>query len=458
MKDVTHYDFCIVGAGPSGLTLAYQLLRAGKRVLLLERDARAGGLAKSYNYDGNIFDTGPKRFHTDDPLVQSFIEHIGSVEQIGRSTKVHFAGKYFNWPLEVAEFFKMPLNVGFQSFIGMLTRPNLVDKESFEQYIQNRYGYKLFDVFFKPYTEKFLQWDVTDIHADWATTGINRTVIDKRVKANTIVDLFSSLLLPSKVETNFLYPTEGGFGFFFDKLFSLCVAETNFECQFNTTITKLRSNPTGQISGFTANNSPFICDKLIWSGNLKDLNVLVNGETSSLNYLNTIFYNFVCKESAVNKKNRAQWIYVSDGNTLISRITCMSEFNSNVFKDGYYNFICEVTDSQAKPFYWQNPKAQEDRIIKELLNMKFLLNREGIEAIISNSIKDTYPIYKKNYKSDFSKVVANVRAFSKNIHLLGRSGAFWYNNSDHSIKMSLDMADKLLSKSDKTFDHRAYFG
>ena len=64
-----NYDFCIVGAGPSGLTTAYHLLKAGKKVLIIERGDRVGGLGKSYKYDGQIFDTGPKRFHTDDNYI-----------------------------------------------------------------------------------------------------------------------------------------------------------------------------------------------------------------------------------------------------------------------------------------------------------------------------------------------------------------------------------------------------
>ena len=88
MSDIL--DYIVVGAGPSGLTFAYQALKSNKKVMILERDSRVGGLAKSYNYNGNIFDTGPKRFHTDDPIVQDFLKEIMSMDVIGRSTKVFF--------------------------------------------------------------------------------------------------------------------------------------------------------------------------------------------------------------------------------------------------------------------------------------------------------------------------------------------------------------------------------
>ena len=114
-----HYDYCIVGAGPSGLTAAYKLLKADKTVALIERDDRVGGLAKSYDYEGQIFDTGPKRFHTDDQMVLDFIDEVlgENVYQIERSTKVYFLGRYFDWPLHSKDVLQMPLGVSVKCFL-----------------------------------------------------------------------------------------------------------------------------------------------------------------------------------------------------------------------------------------------------------------------------------------------------------------------------------------------------
>ena len=108
-------DYIIVGAGPSGLTFAYQALKNNKTVVILEKDSRAGGLAKSYDYKGNIFDTGPKRFHTDDQVVKDFLEEIMSMDVIGRSTKVFFLDKYFDWPINLKSVLKLPLGTALKS-------------------------------------------------------------------------------------------------------------------------------------------------------------------------------------------------------------------------------------------------------------------------------------------------------------------------------------------------------
>ena len=80
------------------------------------------------------------------------------------------------------------------------------------------------------------------------------------------------------------------------------------------------------------------------------------------------------------------------------------------------------------------------------------------EAVHINPVQDTYPIYHKLYNKDFGASALLVKKFSKHIHLLGRSGAFWYNNSDHSIRFALEMAQRLLNQDQRPFDFRHYFG
>ncbi|MCB1192951.1 MAG: NAD(P)-binding protein, partial [Leptospiraceae bacterium] len=333
------FDFCIVGAGPSGLTLAYKLLNAGKTGIVIERDERPGGLAKSYNYNGHIFDTGPKRFHTDDPKVLDFIIHVLEEDYvtIDRSTMVYFLNRYYNWPLTTKDVFKLPIRTSIKCFSDLLFKQELKDKNSFSDYVKAKYGNTLYNLFFEPYTKKFLQWEPSDIHSDWASTGINRTTIDSRIKKDTLFDLLKHLTLPEKIKTEFIYPTYGGFGDFFDKLFSLCKANKGFQYSFSDQITKI-TKIKDDFELVTQKNNKIYCSDLIWSGNLNDLSKLIDCDETHLNYLNTIFYNIICKDEGINPKYKSQWIYVSKGDSLISRITCMKEFSPTTTPEGYYNF------------------------------------------------------------------------------------------------------------------------
>ncbi len=451
------YDYCVVGAGPSGLTAAYQLLKAGHSVILLERDSRIGGLAKSYNYDGHVFDTGPKRFHTEDPIVLDFIKEIiqDSVLQISRSTEVYFLKKYFEWPLKTRELFKMPWPVIGRCAVDLIKAKKIQDPHSFREFIISKYGPTLYEIFFAPYTGKFLRWDPKDIHSDWASTGINRTVIDKRIKTNTLLDILKVLVLPEKVDTHFLYPMQGGFGGFYERLLARCQEYPQFSLLLNNSVGQLTKEEES-LGIRTKDGKSISCTHLIWSGNLNYLANLIASQ-QNVHYLNTIFYNLICRQEGISHQ-RSQWIYVSRGDSLISRITCMKEFAPYTCKNGYYNVICELTDSQAKPFYFLNPERYKDKILEELKGMAFLKDSRFVEGVQINPVVDTYPVYHRHYTRDFASIAGQVKKFSPRIHLLGRCGAFWYNNSDHSIRFAIELTHKLLGKKEQEFAYRDYFG
>jgi len=453
-----HYDYCVVGGGPSGLTVAYKLLQKGQKVVLIERDPRIGGLCKSYQYGGHIFDIGPKRFHTEDPIVMDFIDHVVQehVLRIDRSTKVYFTGKYFEWPLQSKDFWKLPIGMSWKCLLDLLQKRTFQNEDSFHEYISFQYGETLYQNFFAPYTQKFLRWEPEDLHSNWATTGINRTIIDKRVKANSLFDIIKAMTLPQKVETKFLYPRTGGFGNFFEVLLGLCQHYDNFHVMFNDTLTRIdKQGSSFQI--LTTQGKELSFDQLIWSGNLNDLCTLITANgVPQLHYLNTIFYHLICKQEGFGNHG-AQWIYVSQGDSLISRISCMKEFAPYTCQDGYYNITCEVTDSQSQAQYFDDPDRYTQPIVDELVDIAFLKDRKFVERIEFNRIVDTYPIYHKRYLKDFAAVTQIVKNFSHNIHLLGRCGAFWYNNSDHSMRMAIELAQELTGDHEHRFNYRRYF-
>jgi protoporphyrinogen oxidase len=135
----------------------------------------------------------------------------------------------------------------------------------------------------------------------------------------------------------------------------------------------------------------------------------------------------------------------------------MKEFAPYTCQDGYYNITCEVTDSQSQAQYFDDPDRYTQPIVDELVDMAFLKDRKFVERIECNRIVDTYPIYHKRYLKDFAAVRQTVKEFSQNIHLLGRCGAFWYNNSDHSMRMAIELAQELIGDHEHRFNYRRYF-
>lgn len=478
MRSVSEFDYIIVGAGPSGLVTAYELQKRGFTSLIVDRDSKVGGLSKSVTYisDANthIFDTGPKRFHSDDKVVLDFLHEISTFEVIGRSTEVFFSKQFFEWPLKTSQIPKLPIGMALLCAKDLLVKfanaraasnqiqnlDSIAQQPSFKHYILNQYGNTLFETFFRPYTEKFLRWDIEDIHSDWASTGINRTVIDERVDATSIIALLRGILLPQKNETFFLYPQQGGFGNFFEQLYNKISSneEVRVELILDAELESIDVLNDLNLGVTFKHSSSIYCARkgLIWTGNLNDLSNLL-GIRSDLNYLNTVFYDVIVREEEVKRK-KAQWTYISDRNSLISRVTSMKEFSKSTTPSGYYNLVAELTDSQLNPRYINNHSAYKSHVLDELKTIGILSNRAKIEAVHSRPVRDTYPIYKLDYKKSFNEVHKNIKQRSHKIHLLGRSGAFWYNNSDHSIRMSLELVKRLVGETSKDFNYRAYFG
>ena len=267
----TDRDFLVVGAGVAGLTFAHTVLKEKQRVDRASSETMWWvGFARSFQYNGDFtFDVGPKRFHTEDKEVLNFLLEVLGDDYlvVDRSSSVHLFGKYFAWPLDSRALFRLPLPVMFSSGLDLLKRRPPADDKSFTEYTRSRYGDTLYRLFFKPYTEKFLQIPCEDVHVDWATTGINRAVIDKRVKSESLFDLVRNVLLPRPVVTKFLYPSYRGFGTFCEKLAEQ-IPQMGGEIRLGHTITAIHTKD-GKVEEVELTDGAKLRPKyLIWSGNL----------------------------------------------------------------------------------------------------------------------------------------------------------------------------------------------
>ncbi len=430
----------IVGAGIAGLTLGYMLSKAGKQVILVEQEPVVGGLARSFKYDDFIFDIGPHRFHTDDSEILHFIKDILGDDHlvIPRKSGVYMFGKYFDWPLGSSSLFKLPPNIMVKSFFDLLTKAEIKNQDSFTEYTISRYGRTLYNSFFKYYTEKFIHIPCEDVHVDWATAGINRAVIDKRVKADTLFDLIKGVLLPQKVDTDFLYPRKPGVYIFSENLAER-IRQNGGQILTDTQIEKVERRDS-QITEVTLSDGETIpIDKLVWSGELTTLSRMLEVDADSLRYLAMVCYNVVIKGEITRDY---QWLYYGDRSITINRISVPKLFNHANSPAGYCGVNVEVTCFEGDQT-WQKPEELINTVKRDLLQSKLVSDGSQIEEIWIERIKNTYPVYDLNYKKNLAKVTDDLSQ-TKNLLLLGRCGTFWYNNMDHSMKMALDYADHIL--------------
>jgi protoporphyrinogen oxidase len=156
---VKHYPVAIVGAGPAGLTAAYELVKEGIIPVVLEKGDKVGGIARTETYKGYRFDIGGHRFYTKVEAVQQLWQEVLGNEfiKVPRLSRIFYRGNFFNYPISA---FNTLFNLGIiestliiLSYLKVRIWP-LREEKTFEQWVINRFGERLYKTFFKTYTEK----------------------------------------------------------------------------------------------------------------------------------------------------------------------------------------------------------------------------------------------------------------------------------------------------------------
>src|SRR5579862_381668 len=203
----------IAGAGPTGLTAAYLLAkRGGCHVTVLEADNIVGGLSQTARYKGFRFDIGGHRFLTKLKVVEDLWQELLGPEFIAvpRLSRIHYHGKFFDYPLKAGDALRGlgPINALriVLSYLKWHYRPYPVE-ETFEQWVTNRFGRRLYEIFFKTYTEKVWGIPCSEIRAEWAAQRVQGLSLGRAILAATVQKKRSSSI--KTLVTQFQYPRLG---------------------------------------------------------------------------------------------------------------------------------------------------------------------------------------------------------------------------------------------------------
>jgi len=442
MSKVDMRTIVVVGAGISGCVVAYELAKQGYKVILVEKDTKVGGLAKSFRYGNATFDVGPHRFFTTKQEVAKFIQDILGDEYtiISRDSSVYFLGKYYPWPLRPTVAFNLPVSIAIRSGwdlfpMGIKKRRGVIG--NFENYMLEYYGPTLYNAFFKKYTQKFLGLSPQKTDSKWAKDAMKRTVIDESIASRNLTDILKSIFNFKPLQTKFIYPSQG-MGVFCEKLVAR-LKRHNVEVWTDSCITDADCS-NDWVKKIFIGGRAINTDKIIWTASMEDLCRLLKIPSDGLNYRALLLYNI-----ELNKPSRQnyQWCYYGD-KEIFSRISMPSLFNKNMGANDKASICVEVT-CQRNDQWWNNPDKLVERIKKDLVRVKLVNRAADIGKIYMEKIDNAYPIYKLNY-FDNLKIIKENLAKWENLILAGRTGLFWYNNMDDSIENALGIAKDIMRK------------
>lgn len=428
----------IVGAGISGLTLGYKLSESGHDVVILEKENNVGGLAKSFVYDGFIFDIGPHRFFTHVKEVENFIKKIlkGNFNYVQRDCAIYFQEKYYTWPLAFTELFRLPKTLLLKCWTDLLlTVFSSRSGKDLESFSRARFGRTLYNIFFKDFNEKVTGMPCNRIDRKWLQSGIEKVMIDKRLQLRTLSDLLRPRNIFSARRLNFIYPN-GGIKLFSDKLAEQ-IQNKGGRIITNAGSIALELNNNKVVSaGFSGENMPV--DWLIWTGPLEELSRLVNVDAPKLRYIDLIIYNIRTKRPINTKR---QWVYFGEKDFVFSRVSYPQNFWPNNVPYGKGSLCVEVPISNEISKI--NLTALQKDIIQGLEKSN-VCRSDDILGIQTEVILQAYPLYELNYQDELDRFKLKI-ASVKNLKCLGRLACFSYNNMDDSIMSSLEAGRDILN-------------
>ncbi len=442
------YDALILGAGPAGLTAAYLLAKEGKKVLVIEKEASVGGMAKSIDLWNFRADLGPHRFLSSDHRVNSLWVEIlaGRYELIKRQTRIHFDGKLFSYPLD-------PLNLAFNldifssiqaamSFLISRARPGKhpSDYSNLEEWFVKNFGKHLYGIFFKPYSEKLWGLPCSEMDADFAGQRIRKLNFLEVVKSafgwtkekhKSLADVFA-------------YPLNGA-GALYEKMAKLIVEHGSTVRLSSEVVSMVPDGKTiseVQLSCGTCLSARHIISTIPLTHlieRIKGRPQEIAHRASKLAFRGTFLVYLLIDDKDIFAD---QWIYIQSKDIDIGRITNFNNWGSLNVSAGEKTLVClELWASPEDAIWKSNDEQLVSHARKNLIKTGLVDDSSVLDSKVIR-IPRCYPVYYKGYKKDLSVLQDYLDQF-ENLQIIGRYGAYKYNNQDHSIRMGINAAENI---------------
>jgi protoporphyrinogen oxidase len=431
----------VIGGGPAGLTAAYLLTKSGHKVTVLEADDTVGGISRTARYKGYRFDIGGHRFFTKVTPVEALWHEILGPEFISvpRLSRIHYGGIYFDYPLKAGNALRglglWNATLIMLSYLRAHLRPSPVE-ENLEQWVTNRFGRRLYEIFFKTYTEKVWGIPCTEIRAEWAAQRIQGLSLAKAILSAAALNKRSETI--KTLINEFQYPRFGP-GQMWEAARDR-VIEWGGEVLMRHEVTaiEVRDGSVVAVRARTPDGERRIeCDHVINTMPVRHLvrsiepapPDAVRRAGEGLNYRDFLTVALMVDDENLFPDN---WIYIHTPGVKVGRIQNFNNWSRAMVPDAGrtclgMEYFCFEGDG-----LWTSADADLIELAKRELGQLGLADPARVVDGTVVRMPKAYPVYDSTYNEH----LANVRGFIDripNLHTVGRNGMHKYNNQDHSM-------------------------
>jgi protoporphyrinogen oxidase len=431
----------VVGAGPAGLTAAYLLAKRGTRVTVLEADSVVGGISRTAQYKGYRFDIGGHRFFTKiDPVDALWREILGDqFISVPRLSRIHYGGKFFDYPLKAGNALR---GLGLWnammivlSYAWSHVKPYPVE-DNLEQWVSNRFGKRLYRIFFKTYTEKVWGIPCTEIRAEWAAQRIQGLSLAKAILNAASLQKRSAAI--KTLINEFQYPRLGPGQMW--EMATKRIEEMGGEVLLGHEVTRLEIRDGRAVAAWT--RSPkgerrIVAAHVISTMPLRHLvrslepaapqHIIDAG--AGLNYRDFLTVALMLDQENVFPDN---WIYIHTPGVKVGRIQNFNNWSRAMVPDAGktclgLEYFCFEGDG-----LWTS--RDEDLVAlagRELAELGLADATRVFDGCVVRMPK-AYPVYDSTYGTHLATVRSHIDPIV-NLHTVGRNGMHKYNNQDHSM-------------------------
>lgn len=446
----------VIGAGPAGMTAAYLLSKHNFDVEVFEAGTRVGGLAKTIELWNQKVDLGPHRFFCSDRRVNElWLEVLGKdFIVVDRLTRIYYRRKLFHYPLKPLdalaklgtwEAFRCTLSYAKQSFRS--TQPS----GTFEDWVVNRFGRRLFEIFFKTYSEKLWGISCQDLDDDFAA---------QRIKKLSLFEALKNALTNGRGNTHktlidrFVYPKYGS-GMVYERMADL-MQRRGGTIHFRTAVHKVLTENRRAYGLEFEDGATRQFDHIISSmplsllvSRLPEAPVEIRQRARSLKFRNTILVYLKVDSTDLFRDN---WIYIHEAELKVGRVTNFRNWSPDLYSGERVSVLALEYWCDDKDAIWEAPHGEIIELAKGEIQQTGLTKNAAILDGFVHKIHRCYPVYFRGYKQVLEPIEAYLNTIS-GLKAIGRYGAYKYNNQDHSILMGMLAADDLINNRDHHLWH-----